>query len=347
MWRSRNLVRAKMVLGLALVLWGQIALPGILGWHGTQLATTIALACTAVGWLGWAVTGPGGDSTAVMVWMCGTGLAGSVLLFLHPVSAVCWFALFACLVAGAALPTRVSAPLAGACVALLLIGYLLHRGHTLPTYASVLFVAYAVGLGRRSHARAAMLDERARIAGELHDVLSHSLTALAVQVQAASAALLVAGDRDRALTHLSSAERLIRSGQEETVAAVRTLRDGAVGVHELAQRLIDASGLPARLTVEGTPRELSAATGMAVYRLLQEALTNAGKHAPGSDTQIVLRYDRDRLTITVDNETVAGVEAVTGSHGLRTMRDRITQVGGAVASGAVGDRWEVRAWVPA
>jgi signal transduction histidine kinase len=192
-----------------------------------------------------------------------------------------------------------------------------------------------------------MLDERTRIAGELHDVLGHSLTALAVQVQAASAALQVTGDRERALAHLSTAERLVRSGQEEAVAAVRTLRDGDVGVHDLAQRLIDASGLPARLTVEGTPRELSAATGMAVYRLLQEALTNTGKHAPGSAAQIVLRYERGRLSITVDNDTVAGVEAVGGEQGLRTMRERIAQVGGAVISGAVGDRWQVRAWVPA
>jgi signal transduction histidine kinase len=347
MWRNRTLVRAKMAVGLALVLWSQTARPGITGWHGIPLATSIALALAAVGWISWAVAGPAGDTTPVTVWICWTGVAGSALLLLHPVSDVCWFALFACLVGGAALSTKVSAPLAAACTTTLLIGYLLHRGDALRTFAAVLFVAYAVGLGRRSHARAAMLDERARIAGELHDVLGHSLTALAVRVQAASVALEVAGDAERAREHLSAAARLVRSGQEEAVAAVRTLRDGAVGVHELAQRLIDASGLPARLTVEGTPRELSASTGMAVYRLLQEALTNAGKHAPGSEAQIVLRYEHGRLRITVDNETVTGVAAVTGEHGLGTMRERITQVGGAVASGVSGDRWQVRAWVPA
>src|SRR4051812_39290639 len=261
--------RAAMVAGLAFVLWGEIAHPGIVGMHGTRLATAIALALSAAGWLGWAAAGPRGNSPLLTGFVCWTGLAGSVLLFVHPATAACWFMVFACVDAGAALPARVGMPLAGICGGILLTGYLLHRGDALATFAAVSFVAYVLGTNRRAAARAAMLAERGRIAAELHDILSHSLTALSLHVEAASAALETTADRDSALVHLAKAARLARSGQEETVAAVRTLRSGAVGVHELITSLMDSSGLTTNLTVRGKPRPLSAATGMAVYRLLQ------------------------------------------------------------------------------
>ncbi|MFE9689629.1 sensor histidine kinase [Micromonospora sp. NPDC005806] len=340
-------LRAAMAAGLAFILWGEIAHSGILGLHGIQLATAIALAAAATGWIGWAVTGPRGTSVPLTVFVCWTGVAGSALLFVHPAPAVCWFTLWACVDAGAAQPARIGLPLAGVCCGILLAGYLLHRGDLLATLAAVAFVAYIVGRNRRDHARAAMLAERGRIAAELHDILGHSLTALSLHVQAASAALETIGDRDHALLQLAKAARLARSGQEETVAAVRTLRDGAVGVHELFKNLIDSSGLTADLAVHGKPRPLSPTTGMAVYRLLQEALTNAGKHAPGTDAAVTLSYEADTLTVTVHNKTVTGTDPVSGGHGLRAMRERITQVGGTLTTGAVGGHWHVEARVPA
>ena len=336
--------------GLAFVIWGETTHPGIVGRHGTQLATAIALAVAAAAWIGWAVVGPTGNSPVLTVFVGLTGLAGSALLFVHPAPAVCWFAVFACVDFGASMPARVGAPLAGACCALLLGGYLAHRGDWLATFAAVTFVCYVLGSNRRQAARSAMLTERTRIAAELHDILGHSLTALSLQVQAAAAALDGTGDRDRALAHLTKAARLARSGQEETVAAVRTLREGAVGVHDLVGNLIDTSGLPADLSVQGKPRPLSATTGMAVYRLLQEALTNAGKHAPGSDTEVVLRYEPAALTVTVSNRLAGAGDAVGdsvgGGQGLRAMRERITQVGGTLATDTVGGLWRLEARVP-
>ncbi|WP_203921622.1 sensor histidine kinase [Rugosimonospora africana] len=311
------------------------------------MTTAIVLAVTALGWIGWALAGPLGTSPVVTVFVCWTGLAGSVLLFVHPAPAVCWFTVFACLDAGATRPARIGLPLAGACCAILVAGYLLGRGDLLATLAAVTGVAYVVGTSRRDHARAATLAERGRIAAELHDILGHSLSALSLQIEAASAALDTADDRERALAHLTRAARLTRSGQEETVAAVRTLRDGAVGVHDLVRNLIDASGMAVGLTVHGKPRPLSAATGMAVYRLLQEALTNASKHAPGGHAEVILSYLPDRLTVTVDNATAGGADVVSGGQGLPVMRERITRIGGTLATGAAGGRWRVEAQVPA
>ncbi|WP_426509563.1 sensor histidine kinase [Dactylosporangium sp. McL0621] len=336
-----------MAAGLAFMIWGETAHPGIVGLHGARLATSITLAVAAVGWVGWAVTGPRGTSRPLTVFVCWTGLAGSVLLFVHPAPAVCWFTVFACVDAGAALSAAVGVPLAGACCAILVAGYVVGRGDALATFAAVAFVAYVVGSNRRSTARAAMLTERSRIATELHDILGHSLTALSLQVEAASAALETIGDTDLALAHLAKAARLTRSGQEETVAAVRTLRYGAVGVHDLVKQLIDTSGLAADLTVHGKPRPLSAITGMAVYRLLQEALTNAGKHAPGTKATVTLSYEPETVIVTVANATSAGSDAVSGGQGLHVMRERITQVGGTLVTGATGGLWRIEAQVPA
>jgi signal transduction histidine kinase len=336
-----------MAAGLAFIIWGETAHPGIVGPHGIRLVTAIALAVAAVGWIGWAVAGPTAVSPLTTVFVCWTGLAGSVLLYAHPATAVCWFTIFACFDAGANLRPRVGVPLVIVCCGVLVAGYGAHRGDALATFAAATFVVYVLGSNRRQAARSAMFSERARIATELHDILGHSLTALSLQVQAATAALESTDGRDRALTHLRKAARLARSGQEETMAAVRTLRDGAVGVHDLIGSLIDESGLPADLTVHGSPRPLPATTGMAVYRVLQEALTNAGKHAPGNDAAVTLSYEPKTVTVTVANLTGAATDAVSGGQGLRAMRERVTGVGGVLATEVDGDTWRVEARVPA
>jgi signal transduction histidine kinase len=350
-------VRAAMTAGLAAMLWAETAHSGIVGPNGTRLVTTIALAVAAVGWIGVIVAGPGVTSRLSLVFVCWTGLAGSILLYVHPAAAGCWFTIFACFDAGATMAPRISVPLVTVCCGVLLVGYGAHRGDALATFAAATFVVYVLGSNRRQATGSAKLTERARIAAELHDVLGHSLTALSLQVQAACAALEETSDRDRALTHLHKAARLARSGQEETMAAVRTLRDGAVGVHDLIGSLIDDSGLSTDLTVSGRPRPLPATTGMAVYRVLQEALTNAGKHAPGNDAAVTLSYEPESVTITVANLTGAaanigaatdtGTGAVSGGQGLRAMRERITAVGGVLATEVDGDTWRVQARVPA
>lgn len=345
--RARTLWPIAMVAGLAFMVWGETAHPHIVGAHGTQLATAIALTVAAAGWIGWAVAGPTGTSSTLTAFVSITGLAGSVLLVIHPATAICWFTVWACIDAGAALPPRLGVVLAVVCGGVLLAGYLAHRGDLLATLAAVTLVAYVIGLNRRYQARAATLAERGRIAADLHDILGHSLTALSLQVQAAAAALDPAGDVERARTHLERAAQLARSGQEETVAAVRTLRDGTVGVDHLATGLIATSGVPAQLTVRGSARPLPASVGMATYRLLQEALANAGKHSPGSEVTVILAYDPDTVTVTVDNSTSEAGTAVSGGNGIPGMRQRVAQLGGTLAAGPVGDQWRVHAELPA
>src|SRR3954454_19866641 len=128
-----RLPQAAMMAGLAFVLWGEIAHPGIVGLHGARLATAITLVLASLGWIGWAIAGPRGTSPTLTVFVCWTGLAGSALLVAQPAPAVCWFALFACIDAGAALLARIGVVLMGVCSGALLIGYLMGRGDALAT----------------------------------------------------------------------------------------------------------------------------------------------------------------------------------------------------------------------
>lgn len=346
MVHRRNWPRAAMLLGLAFLLAGRVPQPGTVGLHGAPLATAIALGVTSVGWIAWALLGPFGDSTAITVSVCVSGVAGSALLVAYPSATVCWFMLFACIDAGSTRHRRTGIALTAVCVAILLGGFVTHRGYALATYAAIAFVAYVIGRNRSDYARAERFAERQRLAAELHDILGHSLTALSLRVQAATAILETGGDGELALDNLRTASRLARAGQDEAMAAVRTLRDGAVGLHDLARNLIDGAGAPVELTVAGTPRPMSAATGMAVYRLLQEALTNAGKHAPGAPATVRLEYGPHVLTVIVDNPTVPGTVTAGGGQGLPGMRERVRQVGGTVTAGAFGDHWRVEAVVP-
>jgi len=351
--------------GLLFMLWGETAHPGAAGLHGTGLQTSIALAIASVSWAAWTFVGPRGESRALLVLTALTGLAGSVLLVVHPALAVFWFTFWACVGAGANFPQWTGAAVMTGCCGILLAGYLDHRGDPLASFAAVTFVAYLLGRNRRLYVgmaqqavlaadereRAATLTERGRIARELHDVLGHSLTSLSLQVEAASAALETTGDVERALSHLDRAGKLVRTGQEEAAAAVRTLREGDVAVQAMVEGLVDAfhrTGRQATLTVAGAPRALPAAPGLAVYRLVQEALTNAAKHAPSTPVAVHLSFTGDALGVSVVNDACAGAATpVSGGQGLAGMRERITAVGGTLTVGRVGAGWRVQAQVAA
>lgn len=362
--------RAAMLAGLAFMVWGETTHKGAAGLHGAHLRISIALALASAAWLGWAALGPRGDSAALRAVIACTGLTGSALLFLHPQPAVYWFTFWSCVDAGTVFPRREGGALIGVCCGVLVTGYLLGRGDALATFAAVTFVAFLVGRNHRLHvgraeqarllaeqtalasegqARAATLAERGRVARELHDVLGHSLSALSLQLEAADAALELTGDGDQARRHLARARALARSGQEEAVAAVRTLREGDVAVHEMTAGLVEAFRQDTRSRVEwtvtGTPRPLPAEPALAVYRTVQEALTNAGKHAPGADVRVTLDFGHAALAVEVTNgpSLVSVVPSVGGGYGLAAMRERVRLVGGTITSGSTGRGWRVRA----
>ncbi len=209
---------------------------------------------------------------------------------------------------------------------------------------------------RAEQRRVAVLDERTRIAREIHDVLAHSLGALSIQIQAASAVLTDHQDIDRAVTVLAGARRLTADGLTETRRAVHALRSSLAPLDEELAKAADTHrqrhGVPVRLTVEGEPFPLPADQALPLFRTAQEALTNAAKHAPTQPVEVILTYEDDHVTLTLDNPLTqrAGdrpqFATVDGGYGLTGMRERLLLLGGTLDAGARDGRWRVCAEVP-
>ncbi|HVX44789.1 MAG TPA: histidine kinase [Mycobacteriales bacterium] len=196
----------------------------------------------------------------------------------------------------------------------------------------------------------ARIQERNRIAHELHDVIAHTLTVSLLHVT--SARLAVEFDPEDAARSLAEAERLGRESLEEVRSAVGLLReDGAAGtapmpsagdLPELIERFRSAR-TDVTLTLQGDPAAMPATTGLAAYRICQEALTNAVKHAPGAPITVDLSVDDARVRLSVDS---AGKPLSGSGVGRHSMRDRAEAVGGVCTAGPGGRGWLVQATLP-
>ncbi|WP_067482959.1 sensor histidine kinase [Actinomadura hibisca] len=211
---------------------------------------------------------------------------------------------------------------------------------------------------RQAEAAALMLDERTRMAREIHDILAHSLSAQLVHLEGARLLLSRDADRTRALDRVERAQNLARAGLEETRRALAALRGDAPLVAEalagLAEEFHAATGRPANVAVTGAQRELSPQAGLAVVRTAQEALTNVRKHAPGARVRIVLDYRPAEvaLEVTDTGSTEPGLDAVgaglTGAgYGLVGMRERAELIGGTLEAGPEDKGFRVALKVPA
>jgi signal transduction histidine kinase len=217
---------------------------------------------------------------------------------------------------------------------------------------------------REAEAAAAALAERSRIAGELHDVLAHSLSGLAIQLQGARKL----AEREPAAAGLRAAiERsaeLAKAGLADARQAVGALRGDALpGVDQLAGLVADFrrdTGADATLAIDGTRRPLPAEASLALFRGAQEALTNIARYAPGTTTAITVLYQPDRTLLTVENHA-SNPDAASpaaqprpplpagagGGHGLTAMAERARRAGGTATAGPAGDGWRVELEVPA
>jgi signal transduction histidine kinase len=205
---------------------------------------------------------------------------------------------------------------------------------------------------RDEQARAAAIAERGRIASELHDVLAHSLSGAAIQLQGARKL----AERERAQPSLSDAidraSELVKAGLANARQAVGALRGDALPTLAQLPALIDSyradMNLDVTLRIEGDARTLPADPSLALYRGAQEALTNVARYAPGACTTVTVRYDNDCTNLWVDNGASATPprEGMGGGRGLHGLRERIEQAGGTMSAGATPEGWRVEIKVP-
>lgn len=225
----------------------------------------------------------------------------------------------------------------------------------------------------------ALALERARIASELHDVVTHNVSMMVVQAGAARRVLGAAPDEARsallaieesgreAITELQHMLGLLAQPGDPEEADLAVVRDtaplrpqpGLDQVRPLIDR-VTAAGLPAELRVSGTPRALPPGMDLAAYRVIQEALTNVIKHAGQSSPTVTLDYTDDALVVEVtDNGALDNVGArhhggpsvltamPGGGHGLLGLRERVSLYGGELDAGSRPEGgWRVRARFP-
>ncbi|MGB3633880.1 MAG: sensor histidine kinase [Rubrobacteraceae bacterium] len=213
---------------------------------------------------------------------------------------------------------------------------------------------------KESQARVVAAEERARIAREIHDIVSHSLSAVVVMAEGAS--LKVRSEPERAEKAMVTVRDTGRNALAEMRRMLDVLRDGETGSHApqpgIAQLgpLIEesrASGLPVEMTVQGEPVEVTAGVDLVVYRVVQEALTNARKHAGSSlrKVEVQLRYEGDSLEVQITDDGT-GLGAIPnsepdGGHGLVGMQERVAAYGGKLRTGPrPGGGFEVVATLP-
>jgi signal transduction histidine kinase len=293
--------------------------------------------------------------------------AGIVALSYDQAGQVGWFAV--CLVAvwcGLAGPRRDAALFLAGALALFAVEWAWIdpdpgwaawiAGVTLSAVLGVLIRQQAELVARLREAQAGLADqarseERNRIGRELHDVIAHTLTVSLLHIT--SARLAVEHDPADAARALAEAERLSRESLDEVRLAVGLLHPrgdggattplpGADGLPALTDRFRSA-GAEVTLAVDGDPGRLHAATGLAVYRIAQEALTNAIKHAPGAPTAVTLAIGAATARLAVDSAAEPG----TGTGlGLVSMRERAESVGGRCQAGPGGSGWLVDATFP-
>jgi signal transduction histidine kinase len=214
----------------------------------------------------------------------------------------------------------------------------------------------ALARDQAARERAAVADERARLARELHDVVAHSVSTMVVQAEAGGSLL----DRDpkgaqdafasitssgrQALGELRRMLGLLRSADGEYALGPQP---GLAQLRALVEEM-RGTGLPVELTIEGEPRPLSAGVDLSAYRILQEALTNTLKHARPARARVTVRYHAEDVELEVLDDGRGCVNGSHRGHGITGMQERVRLYGGTLETGGSADGgFSVRARLPA
>jgi signal transduction histidine kinase len=208
---------------------------------------------------------------------------------------------------------------------------------------------------REERARLAVSDERARIARELHDVVGHSVSVMTVQASAVRR--LLSPDQEKQREALLVVEQTGREALAEMRRMVGVLRrpEEAPALApqpslEQLERLVEharGAGLSVELRIEGEPVQLPTGVDLTAYRLVQEGLTNALKHARAERAEVVVRYDDGHVELRVSDDGRGGGGGDSGGHGLVGMRERVSVYGGELEAGPRPEGgYELRARLP-
>jgi signal transduction histidine kinase len=206
---------------------------------------------------------------------------------------------------------------------------------------------------RQVAAREAVVEERARIARELHDVVAHHVSTMVLQAGAERRAV----DSTETREVLEGIEQVGRSALREMRRMVEMLRqDGPdelapqprLGEVSLLIEQLRSAGMDVAMTVEGEPRGLPEGIELSAYRIVQEALTNALKYAGGAGTQVRIGYGAEALELEIVDAGGAHQAPDVGSgHGLVGMRERVAMYGGTFEAGRIrGGGFGVRVLLP-
>ena len=372
--RLRDLLAIAGVI-IAAVIVGSTAAAGLPSSSGARVGVVVLTAVAVAGWLvslSRRVTG----ARLLLCLLVATGLAGAWLDVLRPSGPgfiLCYMAMAGL---GLQLPRRIA--LGGGLLVVVAAALAEADTSSHPVSAAlnllggdaVLFRAAAcAGVSRDAHVQArALLEqqeatraareeaavhaERARLARELHDVLAHTLSGLAVQLEGTRLLAAKAGADPRLVEQIGSAQRLARDGMASAKRAVSTLRGETLpGPAELPGLVDDArrAGLPTTLDELGEPRPLPAERGLAIYRTVQEALTNARKYAgTGATARVTLRWSDDAVCVEILDQGGDGTPSglPSSGYGLTGLAERAALAGGRLERGPVAQGFRVELTLP-
>jgi signal transduction histidine kinase len=210
-------------------------------------------------------------------------------------------------------------------------------------------------LERELNARAAVAEERARIARELHDIVGHSVSVMTVQASAVRRLLRDDQEREReALQTVEDTGRAALAEMRRLVGVLRRPEEAPALVPQPSLEYVDKlveqtreAGLETKLQLEGTPSKLPQGIDLTAYRFVQEGLTNAIKHANAKHAEVVVRYDNGSVELVVRDDGTGDGDGGGSGHGLVGIRERVAVYGGELSAGPRAEGgYELRARLP-